>query len=454
MPFMLRLPRLILLALLLAVLTPAGAAAAAPAPTASAESETRFDDEAGGDADADDPGIWVHPWLPGRSVVVGTLKNAGLTAFDLEGTTLQDIPAPPAPGAPEDDNAAGRFNNVDVVYGVRGRGRPVDLAVVSDRGRDQIRFYAIDPLRALFGQAPLRDVTAPEPPLVFSASQEQVNDQTTAYGLAAWTDRRGRAFVVTSQRESDRLALLRVVPTAAGFTYERVDTLTLPSSFELPGAGVWEPCSDEDGVKPQVEGMVVDADRGLLFFAQETVGLWRVPVSAHGFGGDGELFERVREFGVPYDREFDPEEDEFTCELREDLPPGTAFAGEHLSSDAEGLTIYRGGRGRGHLIASSQGDDTFSVFADRGLGPHLGTFEIADGPVTDGVQESDGTQVVSTALGPRFPRGLFVTHDGEDEPGAPGRGDATNFKLVPWERVAAAFDPALLVEPRAWDPRR
>lgn len=36
-----------------------------------------FDDEAGGDADADDPAIWVHPTDRSRSRVVATVKNAG-----------------------------------------------------------------------------------------------------------------------------------------------------------------------------------------------------------------------------------------------------------------------------------------------------------------------------------------------------------------------------------------
>jgi 3-phytase len=72
-----------------------------------AETAPNWDDEAGGDANADDPAIWVHPSRPARSVVLGALKNGGLTVVDLAGQELQHIATPPAP-AP--DTEAGRFN--------------------------------------------------------------------------------------------------------------------------------------------------------------------------------------------------------------------------------------------------------------------------------------------------------------------------------------------------------
>jgi len=60
-----------------------------------AETASNFDDEAGGDADADDPAIWVHPTRPADSIVVGALKNGGLTVFDLRGRELQHVATPP-----------------------------------------------------------------------------------------------------------------------------------------------------------------------------------------------------------------------------------------------------------------------------------------------------------------------------------------------------------------------
>jgi myo-inositol-hexaphosphate 3-phosphohydrolase len=58
--------------------------------------------------------------------------------------------------------------------------------------------------------------------------------------------------------------------------------------------------------------------------------------------------------------------------------------------------------------------------------------------------------VVNVPLGPAFPRGLFVTHDGENTPAATGPDgetrENTNFKLVPWEDVANVFPRPLLID--------
>ena len=153
--------------------------------TARVETPPVFDDETGGDGDADDPAIWVNRHDRARSVVIGTVKNAGLQVFDLRGRVLQSVPAPPAPSG---DDEPGRFNNVDIVSGFRLGGRRVDLAVTSDRGRDQIRSYAIDPR-----DGHLTDVTAEDVPFAFSTDQDQVNDQETVYGLTTFTARDGRA---------------------------------------------------------------------------------------------------------------------------------------------------------------------------------------------------------------------------------------------------------------------
>jgi 3-phytase len=437
-------PALLALVLIAAALPPAAALADPPAVPPRAESEAKFEDDG---ADADDPAIWVNPLLRGRSIVVGTLKDAGLTVFGLDGATLQDVAAPPAPG---EGDAVGRFNNADIVYGARVGRRLHDLAIVSDRGRDQIRTFAVDLIAASLGAEPLDDVTADEPPFVFNDTQEQVNEQATAYGVAAWVDDRSRsAYVVTSRRSRTELALLKLVPAPGGVGYEEVDTLALPSTFAVPG-GSWTPCAEAEGEGPQVEGMTIDADRGLLFAGQEDVGIWRIEISKRGFDGAPELIEKVIEFGAPYELIPDEEDPgEFECQITGEAPPGVS--GEHISADVEGLTIYRGAFNSGYLLSSSQGDDTFHAFADRGLGEHLGSFTIGDSGMIDSVQESDGAAVINVPIGTRFPRGLLVTHDGDDE-NAEGL-SATNFKLTRWEDVARVFEPALRVDPFGWFPR-
>ncbi|PRY02487.1 phytase [Allonocardiopsis opalescens] len=400
---------------------PAHAAPAARPVTAFAETPALFDDAAGGDADGDDPAIWVHPDVPGGSLIVATAKNGGLRVYDLSGRELQSIATPPPPG-PGDE--AGRFNNVDLVSGFRLGGRTVDLAVVTDRGRDQLRFYRIDPEAAAAGRAPLTDVTAAEVPFVFSADQAEVNGQATAYGLATWSDG-GRAHAVVSRRSTTRLGLVEITARGGRVGYRLGGTVDLPDAFRLPDGSSWTPCG-EPGEGPQVEGMVYDPATGALYAAQEDVALWRIRVDPAGTAfGRRSVVERVREYGVP--ATYDPATEE--CEVHYDRDPGY---GGRIGADVEGVTVYETGRRSGHLLVSAQGDDTFFQY-DRRTNAPTGQFTVADGPAADGVQESDGAAVTSAPL-PGRPAGLLVVHDGANTPDVPGEDGEprpnTNFKLI------------------------
>ncbi|WP_349239676.1 phytase [Streptomyces sp. CC208A] len=407
--------------------------------TATVETPTVYDDKAGGSADADDPAVWVDPKNPERSIVIGTLKKAGLDVYDLAGRRLQHIPAP---AAPAEGASAGRFNNVDVVYGFELGGRKTDLALVSDRGRDRIRAYAIDPAAVAAGRPPLKDVTAPDVAPVFAADEAEVDDQRTSYGLTAFTDD-DDAYVVVSQRERTRLRLLQLKDRDGRVGYKTEDTLDLPDTFTLPDGTKWTPCADP-GELPQVEGMAVDQEKHVLYAAQETVGLWRIEIDDEEFEKP-KLIDRVREYGTPWT--YDKAEEE--CVLDTENDPG--FGGEHLSADAEGVTVYHAEDGTGYVLASSQGDDTFAVYGREGRNDYLGSFAVADG-ATDGVQHSDGSTVVNVPLGRAFPKGMLVTHDGEATP-ADGDREGTNFKFVRWDAVAGAFPEPLKVDTKSFDPR-
>ncbi|MEV6397195.1 phytase [Streptomyces sp. NPDC051907] len=396
-----------------------------PAVTPKAEAPTLYDDEAGGNANADDPAIWRNTADPGRSLVVATAKEGGLRVYDLDARPVQSIPAPPGPGP---DDAPGRFNNVDLVHGLRlGSGR-ADVAVTTDRGNDRLRVYRIDRDRP---GGPLADVTDPAAPPVFSSGQDEINDQKTAYGLATWTDRAsGRSYAVVSQRNRTRVALLELIPAPDGTVgYRSVRTLDLPSSFRLPNDSSWSPCA-EPGELPQVEGMVVDPANGTLYAGQEDVGVWRIRAD---LTGKPELIDKVREFGVPgvYD--------EGTEECVPGADPG--FGGERLSADVEGLTLLEEPDGDGYILASSQGDDTFVMY-DRELdddNEYEGGFRVTADRDVDGSEECDGAAVLNAPLGKKYPHGLLVVQDGHDTPGE-GEREATGFKFVDLEEVMDAVD--------------
>ncbi|MFF5425599.1 MULTISPECIES: phytase [unclassified Streptomyces] len=397
-----------------------------PAVTPRAETPVLHDDDEGGNADADDPAIWRNASAPDRSLVVATAKEGGLRVYDLDARLVQSIAAPPAAG---EDDAPGRFNNVDLVHGLKLSSGRADLAVTSDRGHDRLRFYRIDRDRA---GGPLTDVTDPAAPPVFSQDQAEINDQRTAYGLATWTDpSTGTSYALVSRRERTSIALLELLPAADGkVTYRKIRTLALPSSFQLPNGTSWSPCGEPDEL-PQVEGMVVDPANGMLYAGQEDVGVWRMRAD---LTGTPKLIDKVREYGVPgvYDEE------------TEECTPGTdpGYGGTKISADVEGLTLLTESDGDGYILASSQGDDTFAAY-DREVedaNEYEGGFRVtAANDTLDGSEECDGAAVLNAPLGSKYPNGLLVVQDGHDAPGDGDR-DATNFKFVDLGKVMGALD--------------
>jgi 3-phytase len=152
-------------------------------------------DEAPATPDADDPAIWINPDDHRRSLVVGTAKDAGLLVYDLSGRLVQALLPPnapqildgdpPTPGGvntdpdnPCADSASGetfgRYNNVDIAYDLKLGRHPhaprADVAVVSDRGCDRVRFFKIDPSSP---NGPLVDITSADVPRVFPRRYDQ-----------------------------------------------------------------------------------------------------------------------------------------------------------------------------------------------------------------------------------------------------------------------------------------
>ncbi|MET9524405.1 phytase [Streptomyces coeruleorubidus] len=420
-------------AAVLALLTPVQAGADGGLPTVTPVSETPalYDDEAGGNSDADDPAIWRNAADPDRSLVIATAKEGGLRVYDLDARLVQSLPAPRPPA---EDDAPGRYNNVDLVTGLRTSTGRADVAVVSDRGNDRLRIYRIDPSKP---GGPLTDITDPATAPVFSTDQAEINEQRTAYGLATWRDKStGRTYALVSRREGTRLALVELKPTASGtVTYQNVRTLDLPASFRLPDGTTWSPCA-EPGELPQVEGMVVDPATGTLYAGQEDIGIWRIRAD---LTGKPVLVDKVREFGVPgvYDEE--------TEECAAGADPG--YGGDRLSADVEGLTLFQESDGDGYLLASSQGDDTFAVY-DLEVSEdneYEGGFRVGAASTTlDGAQECDGAAVMNSPLGSRYPNGLLVVQDGHETPEVPdgegGTRTATGFKFVDLGDVVDAAD--------------
>lgn len=381
---------------------------AAEGVTALLETPALWDED---DADADDPAIWVDEDDAEKSRVIATAKEAGIYVYDLQGQEVQYIAPKPAPG---DDDAPGRYNNVALIHGFELDGEKVDLAVASDKGMDDLGIFAIE-------DGVLTEVTDPDAGRIFSASQEEVNEEHTAYGLTTWQDDDG-AYALVSRNSETEVALLELKEKEDGTVgWDLVRTLALPAEFPMPDGSTWTTC-DDPGQFAQVEGMAVDEESGTAYLGQELVGIWKIDAD---LTGEPELVDTAVEFGLPgtYDAELDE------CVYGEN--PG--FGGDVLRTDIEGLTIYKTDDDEGYLLASSQGDNSYAVYELEDDNDYVGSFQIGEG-VVDSTQHSDGADVVNVSL-PGFDGGLLVVQDGDNTPQGSDE-SSTNFKFLAWEDVA------------------
>ena len=92
--------------------------------------------------DSDDPAIWINPTDSAQSLIIGTDKGGdtgegGLYAFNLQGKTVKSV------------RPLKRPNNVDVAYGLIVNGKPVDIAVCTERYTNSIRVFSLPDLEPL-----------------------------------------------------------------------------------------------------------------------------------------------------------------------------------------------------------------------------------------------------------------------------------------------------------------
>jgi 3-phytase len=318
-----------------------------------------------GDA-ADDPAIWVHPTDPARSLVIGTNKQRGLVVYTLDGAVVHE-------------NADGRVNNVDVRYDFPLGGRRVDIVATENRTDHSIAIYTIDESGRLV------DVAA-----------DRFKPGNEVYGFGLYHSHlTGRYFAFVGSKDGLVFQIALADNGAGRVAMEVVRTLQFAS---------------------QVEGIVADDERGVVYIGEEEHGVWMVAAEPDA-----------------------PTEATLISAICRDCPLRRA--------DVEGLALYKTGPETGYLLVSSQGSNEFAIFERGGAHAWLGTFSIVPGPAVDGAEETDGIEVTSIPLGERFPAGLFVAQDGHNDDGL------QNFKFVSWADIAAA-SPVALATTTTWSPRR
>lgn len=204
------------------------------------------------------------------------------------------------------------------------------------------------------------------------------------YGLCLYASRGGEHFVFVNEAVSGRIRQWQLRGTDG-----RVQA-SLVREFSVGG---------------QAEGCVADDEAGTLYVAEEDRALWKYGAEPTA----GRARTRIDSVG----------------------------GASGLRADIEGVAIWKGPAGRGYLVVSNQGADSYAVYRREAPHAFVGLFAIVENAASgvDGAADTDGLEITSLAVGPQYPDGLLVVQDGRNEPA----GSNQNFKLVSWRAVVDAL---------------
>ncbi len=317
--------------------------------------------------DPDDPAIWVNASDPSKSVIVATNK----------------VPAPN--GAVVVYGLDGKIrqtianlnrpNNVDVEYGLPLSGGRADIAVLTERLERRLRVYRILP------DGRLEDVSSADGLRVFEGAS---GEEAAPMGIALYKrPRDGAIFAIVSRKTGPREGYLwqyRLSDDGMG----RVRAHKVREFGRFSGVG-------------EIEAVAVDDELGYVYYADE---------------GDG-----IHKYHA------DPDHPEAGRELAH-------FATAGFQGDREGIAIYALANGTGYIVCTDQlaGNTKYHVYrregAPRRPHDHSELLKVFYG----GADETDGIEITSAGLGPRFPNGLMVAMNSGPK----------NFLIYRWEDIAAA----------------
>jgi 3-phytase len=325
--------------------------------------------------DPDDPAIWHYPADPARSLIVGTNKVAApsgaLVVYGLDGKIRQTI-----------DNLD-RPNNVDVEYGLALGGRPVDIAVVTERHRSRLRLYRIDPEAGRLEEIPPAGGIP-----VFEGEQ---GDFAAPMGIALYRrPRDGAIFAVVGRKSGPREGYLwqyRLEDDGSG----AVRAVKVREFGRFSGRG-------------EIEAIAVDDELGYVYYADEGDGI-------HKWHADPDHPEAARELAH--------------------------FGREGFRGDREGIAVYAREDGTGYIVCTDQveGNSRYFIFRREGRPGNPHDHDEVIKAVRGGADSTDGIEVTSATLGPQFPNGLLVAMNSSGK----------NFLIYTWEEVARAGKPPLII---------
>lgn len=272
-------------------------------------------------ADQDDYCVWVNKENPEMSYIISSDKSANkIFVYDLTGKKVSEIPAL-EPG------------NIDVTYDFKLGNELIDLIVVNQRTKPRMLVACT--------------IDKKDGKLTRIDNEELKTDKN--YGGCLYHNKQTGKFYFISTSKSEGIT-----------QFELYDNNGKLASSEVRK---WD--------LGQTEGAVVNAEKNILYVAEEEEGVWKLGADPEA-ETPGELIIEIPENG--------------------------------LVGDLEGITLLKISDSESYLIVSDQGASTFRVYREEEGYPFVGNFQI------EGAEQSDGIDVITTPLGSKFPHGLFICH--------------------------------------------
>lgn len=288
--------------------------------------------------DSDDPAIWVNKTDPGKSLVIATDKDAdgALFVYDLQGKIVKDKVV----------SNLKRPNNVDIAYDLIIGGKPVDIAVTTERMTHKLRVFSLPDMKPI-DQGGLD---------MFVGETEA--DFRDLMGIALYTSPKGEIYAIVGRKNGPKEGYLgQYLLTDNGAGAVKATLVRKFGSFSG---------------KKEIEAIAVDNELGYIYYSDEQMG--------------------VKQYYA------DPAKGNQQLAL---------FATAGFKEDHEGISIYKLTDSTGYILVSDQGANRFQIFSREGTKTnpfehvHLRTVSVM-------ATQSDGSDVVSSYLNDTFKHGLFV----------------------------------------------
>jgi 3-phytase len=306
--------------------------------------------------------------------VFGTNKvmapTGALVAFGLDGAIRQILAGLDRP------------NNADVEYGIPVGGELVDIVVVTERLKNQLRVFRIAPDGSGF-----TEISSPGRVGVF---KDRSGEEAAPMGIGLYRRTRdGAVFAILSPKTGPRVGYLQ--------------EYRLDDDGSGRGQATWVRTFGQFSGASEIEAIAVDDGLGYVYYADEGDGI-------HKYHADPDRPDAARElahFGL------------------------TSF-----TADREGIAIYARDDKTGYIVCTDQLDRSseFHVYRREGApgNPHDHTELLK---VFSGSSDAtDGIEITAEPL-PGFPHGFMVAMNSAPK----------NFLLYRWDAAAEAGRPTLQV---------